>query len=205
MKKNALYLALLATLTITACASKPATPAPAPAVQKPAAAKLDPAVAEVTVFTATVDSVDLQNRTVVLKDAKGNLAPMKVAKTVANLQNVKKGDVFVIEYAQAIALSLVKAPKGAVPGISETHTISVSGQKQGSEPFSEETDTIYATAKIVSINPKKQSAVLATPDGKKVTVKIDKRVTSLKKFKVGNEVMVEYVQDLAVGFVRPKN
>jgi hypothetical protein len=203
MKKHALYLALFASVGLVACASKPA-PTPAPAVEKPAASKLTPVAAQVTVFTATVDSVDLKNRTVVLKDANGNLAPMKVAKSVNDLQNVKKGDVFVIEYAQAIALSLVKAPKGATPGISESHTISVSGQKPNAEPFAEETDTVYATAKIVSINTKNQTAVLATPDGKKITVKVDKRVTGLKKFKVGNEVLVEYVQDLAVGFVRPK-
>ena len=201
MKKHALYLALITSVGLSACASKPA---PAPVAEKPAAVKLTPVAAQVTVLTATVDSVDLQNRTVVLKDAKGNLIPMKVSKSVNDLQNVKKGDAFVIEYAQAIALSLVKAPKGAVPGVSEAHTISVSGQKSNDEPFAEETDTVYATAKIVSINGKKQTAVLATPDGKKITVKIDKRVVGLKKFKVGNEVLVEYVQDMAVGFVRPK-
>ena len=202
MKKQAIYLALLAAIGLSACASKPA-PTPAPAVEKPAAQKIEPVAAQVTVFTATVDSVDLKNRTVVLKDAQGNTAPMKVAKSVANLQNVQKGDVFVIEYAQAVAVSLVKAPKGATPGISESHSVSVAGQKPNTEPFSEETDTVYATAKIVNINAKNQTAVLATPDGKKIKVKVDKRITGLKKFKVGNEVLVEYVQDLAVGFVRP--
>ena len=201
MKKHAIYLALLAAIGLSACASKPApTPAPAPA---PTAQKIEPIAAQVTVFTATVDSVDLKNRTVVLKDAQGNTAPMKVAKSVANLQNVQKGDVFVIEYAQAVAVSLVKAPKGATPGISELHSVSVAGQKPNTEPFAEETETVYATAKIVNINTKNQTAVLATPDGKKIKVKVDKRVTGLKKFKVGNEVLVEYVQDLAVGFVRP--
>jgi hypothetical protein len=138
MKKQAIYLALLAAIGLSACASKPA-PTPTPAVEKPAAQKIEPVAAQVTVFTATVDSVDLKNRTVVLKDAQGNTAPMKVAKSVANLQNVQKGDVFVIEYAQAVAVSLVKAPKGATPGISESHTISVSGQKPNAEPFAEET------------------------------------------------------------------
>ena len=203
MKKHALYMALFAAVGLTACASKPA-PAPTPAPEKPAAAKLAPVAAQVTVLTATVDSVDLQTRTVVLKDGKGKLVPMKVAKSVNDLQNVKKGDVFVIQYTQAVAVGLVKAPKGATPAISEAHTVSVAGEKPNAEPFAEETDTIYATAKIVSINAKKQTAVLATPNGKNLTVKIDKRVTDLKNFKVGNEVVVEYVQDIAVGFVRPK-
>lgn len=201
MKKTAIYMSLIAAVGLTACASKPA---PAPVAEKPAAVKLAPVAAQVTVVTATVDSVDVQNRTVVLKDAKGNLVPMKVAKSVNDLQNVKKGDTFVVQYTQAVAVGLVKAPKGATPGVSEAHTVSVAGDKPNAEPFAEETDTVYATAKIVNINAKKQTAVLALPSGKKITVKIDKRITDLKNFKVGNEVVVEYVQDLAVGFVRPQ-
>jgi len=201
MKKTAIYMSLIAAVGLSACASKPA---PAPVAEKPAAVKLAPVAAQVTVVTATVDSVDVQNRTVVLKDAKGNLVPMKVAKSVNDLQNVKKGDTFVVQYTQAVAVGLVKAPKGATPSVSEAHTVSVAGDKPNAEPFAEETDTVYATAKIVNINAKKQTAVLALPSGKKITVKIDKRITDLKNFKVGNEVVVEYVQDLAVGFVRPQ-
>ena len=61
--------------------------------------KMMPLAADVVVLTATVDSVDLKNRIVTLKDANGNLAQMNVAKSVNDLDKVKKGDIFMVEHA----------------------------------------------------------------------------------------------------------
>lgn len=198
MKKSLLIAALLATAGITAQAQ---TAAPA---AKPAAAaksgQVVPVAAEVTVLTATVDSVDAKNRTVVLKNDQGQLAPMKVGKDVPNFGKIKKGDIFVVEYAQAVAVGLVAAPKGTQPGVSATRTVKVQDQAN-KKPFAEEIDTIYATAKIKSIDAKARTAELTTPDGKTLKVKVDKAVLGLENFKVGDEVLVEYVQDMAIGFV----
>ncbi len=200
MKKSLLIAALLATAGITAQAQ---TAAPA---AKPAAAaksgQVVPVAAEVTVLTATVDSVDAKTRTVVLKNDQGQLAPMKVGKDVPNFGKIKKGDIFVVEYAQAVAVGLVAAPKGTQPGVSATRTVKVQDQAN-KKPFAEEIDTIYATAKIKSIDAKARTAELTTPDGKTLKVKVDKAVLGLENFKVGDEVLVEYVQDMAVGFVAP--
>jgi len=75
-------------------------------------AKMLPLAVEVDVVTVFVMDVDLQNRTIELKDTNGNLFQMKVSKQVNDLDKVKKGDVFVVESAQAIAIGLVAAPKG---------------------------------------------------------------------------------------------
>jgi len=200
MKKSLLIAALLATAGITAQAQTAA-----PAVKPAAAAKSGQVVtvaAEVTVLTATVDSVDAKNRTVVLKNDQGQLAPMKVGKDVPNFGKIKKGDIFVVEYAQAVAVGLVAAPKGTQPGVSATRTVKVQDQAN-KKPFAEEIDTIYATAKIKSIDAKARTAELTTPDGKTLKVKVDKAVLGLENFKVGDEVLVEYVQDMAIGFVAP--
>ena len=71
------------------------------------------------------------------------------------------------------------------------------------KPFAEEIDTIVATAKIKSINAKQRTAELTGPQGKTIKVKVDKAVLGLEKFKVGDEVVIEYVQDMAIGFVAP--
>lgn len=196
MKKSLLLAALLATAGITAHAQ---TAAPA---AKQASAQVVPVAAEVVVLTATVDSVDAKTRTVVLKNDQGQLASMKVGKNVPDFANVKKGDIFVVEYAQAVAVGLVAAPKGTQPGVSATRTVKVQDQAN-KKPFAEELDTVYATAKIKSIDAKSRTAVLTTPDGKALKVKVDKAVLGLEKFKVGDEVLVEYVQDIAIGFVAP--
>lgn len=196
MKKSLLLAALLATAGITAHAQ---TAAPA---AKQAAAQPVPVAAEVVVLTATVDSVDAKTRTVVLKNDQGQLAPMKIGKNVPDFANIKKGDIFVVEYAQAVAVGLVAAPKGTQPGVSATRAVKVQ-DAANKKPFAEETDTIYATAKIKSVDAKARTAVLSTPDGKVLKVKVDKAVLGLENFKAGDEVLVEYVQDIAIGFVKP--
>lgn len=196
MKKSFLIAALLAAAGFAVQAQ---TAAPA---AKPAGDKVVPVAAEVTVLTATVDSVDAKTRTVVLKDAQGNLASMKVGKDVTNFNNIKKGDIFVVEYAQAVAVGLTLATKADKPGVAATRTMKVQ-DGANKKPFAEEIDTIIATAKIKSINAKQRTAVLNTPDGKNLKVKVDKAVLGLEKFKVGDEVVIEYVQDVAIGFVAP--
>ena len=195
MKKSLLLAALLATAGVTAQAQ---TAAPA---ANQAAAQPMPVAAEVVVLTATVAKVDAKTRTVELQNDQGQLAPMKVGKNVPDFANIKKGDVFVVEYAQAVAVGLIAAPKGTQPGVSATRAVKVQDAAK-KKPFAEEVDTVYATAKIKSIDAKARTAVLSTPDGKTLKVKVDKAVLGLEKFKAGDEVLVEYVQDIAIGFVK---
>ncbi|MEN9902645.1 MAG: hypothetical protein RL651_1309 [Pseudomonadota bacterium] len=193
MKKSLLLAALLATAGLNVQAQT-AAPAAAPA------AEVAPVAAEVTIMTATVDSVNAKTRTVMLKNDQGQLAPMTVGKSVTNFNKIKKGDTFVVEYAQAVVVGLVAAPKGAQPSVTGTRTVKVQDQAN-KKPFAEEIDTIKATAVIKSINAKARTAEITMPDGKVNKVKVDKAVLGLDNFKVGDDVVVEYVQDMAVGFV----
>ena len=193
MKKSLLLAALLATAGLNVQAQT-AAPAAAPA------AEVAPVAAEVVIMTATVDSVNAKTRTVMLKNDQGQLAPMKVGKSVTNFNKIKKGDTFVVEYAQAVVVGLVAAPKGTQPSVTGTRTVKVQDQAN-KKPFAEEIDTIKATAVIKSIDAKARTAEITMPDGKVNKVKVDKAVMGLENFKVGDDVVVEYVQDMAVGFV----
>lgn len=195
MKKSFLIAALLATAGLVQAQTA------APAAQS-SATKVVPVAAEVTVLTATVDSVDANTRTVVLKNDQGQTTSMKVGKDVTNFANIKKGDIFVVEYAQAVAVGLTLATKADKPGVAATRTMKVQ-DAANKKPFAEEIDTIVETAKIKSINAKQRTAVLSMPNGKNLKVKVDKAVLGLEKFKVGDEVVIEYVQDMAIGFVAP--
>ena len=166
-------------------------------------AKMVPLAADVVVLSATVDSVDVKKRIVVLKDANGNLAQMNVAKSVNDLEKVKKGDVFLVEHAQAIAVGLTAAGKDAKPGVSGVRTVVIAG-KGAAKPFEETTDTIFATVKISSIDAKTRIVTFTMPNGEKQKVKVDPAVLGLEKFKVGDDVIVEFVDEVAIGFVTPK-
>ncbi|MBU3630213.1 hypothetical protein [Polynucleobacter sp. AP-Melu-500A-A1] len=167
-----------------------------------APAKMLPLVAEVEVVTAFVMDVDLQNRTIELKDSSGNLAQMKVSKQVNDLDKIKKGDVFVVESATAIAVGLVAAPKGQKPGVSGVRSVTISA-KGSAKPFEEVTDTVFATIKIDSIDSKKRIVTFTWPSGEKQRVKVDKSVLGLEKFKAGDDVMIEFVDDTIMTFATP--
>jgi len=167
-----------------------------------APANVQPVAAEVMVLTATVNSVDLKKRVVVLKDANGNLTEMNVSKQVNDLEKVKKGDLFVVEHAQAIAIGLTAAPKDAKPGVSGVRKVIVSA-KGSAKPFEETIDTVFATVKISTIDAKTRVVTFAMPSGEMQKVKVDPSVLELDKFKAGDDVVVVFVDDTAIGFVTP--
>ena len=164
--------------------------------------KMLPLVAEVEVRTAFVLDVDLQNRTIELKDTSGNLLQMKVSKQVNDLDKIKKGDIFVVESAQAIAVGLIAAPKGQKPGVSGVRSVTISA-KGSAKPFEEVTDTVFATIKIDTLDSKKRIVTFTWPSGEKQRVKVDKSVVGLEKFKAGDDVMIEFVDDTIMTFAAP--
>ena len=166
-------------------------------------AKMVPLAADVIVLTATVDSVDMKTRVVTLKDANGNLAQMNVAKSVHDLGKVKKGDVFVVEHAQAIAVGLTAAGKDQKPGASGVHSVVMAG-KGAAKPFEETQDTVYATVKISTIDYNSRVVTFTLPSGEKQKVKVAPSVLGLEKFKAGDDVMVEFVDDTIITFETPK-
>ena len=166
-------------------------------------AKMLPLAADVVVVSATVDSVDVKKRIVVLKDANGNLAQMNVAKSINDLDKVKKGDVFLVEQTQAIAVGLTAVGKDQKPGVSGVRSVVIAG-KGASKPFEETTETVYATVKISTIDQKTRIVTFTMPSGEKQKVKVDPSVLGLEKFKAGDDVMVEFVDDTAIGFATPK-
>ena len=190
--KKSLLAALFASLSLTIASSAFA--------QLPA--KMLPLAADVAVLSATVDSVDMKTRTVVLKDANGNLAQMNVSKQIHDLGKVKKGDVFLVEHAQAIAVGLTAAGKGDKPGASGVRSVTIAG-KGAAKPFEETVDTVYATVKIGTIDTATRVVTFTLPTGEKQRVKVDKSVLGLEKFKAGDDVIVEFVDDTAIGFVTP--
>ena len=191
--KKSLLAGLFATVSIT-CATSVFAQTPA---------KMLPLAAEVIVLSATVDSVDVKKRIVILKDANGNLAQMNVSKAINDLDKVKKGDVFLVEHAQAVAVGLTAAAKDAKPGVSGVRSVTIAG-KGSAKPFEETTDTIYATVKISTIDQKTRIVTFTMPSGEKQKVKVDPAVLGLEKFKAGDDVIVEFVDDTAIGFVTPK-
>ena len=56
--------------------------------------------------TAIVQTIDLKNRVVTLKDKDGHVADIKVGEKVKNLPQVKVGDQVEVTYTQALAIAV---------------------------------------------------------------------------------------------------
>ena len=79
-------------------------------------------IAQAVEIQATVTAVDKAKRTVTVKGPKGNIRTFAVGKEARNFDQVKVGDMITLTYAEAVTVSLEKAP-GAKPGVTVTEDL----------------------------------------------------------------------------------
>ncbi|MDS4031251.1 MAG: hypothetical protein RKO66_14435 [Candidatus Contendobacter sp.] len=154
----------------------------------------DLSVRDTITGTATVQAINLQTREVTLKDQKGRVFTIKVSDEVRNLPQVKVDDRVVVTYQQDLAIYLT----GRVgTGIStRTDAVSAGRAQPGQLPAGVVRDTTRITANIISVNKQKRQ-VLVRGATRTVQVKVPPDF-DITRFKVGQEVEAEFVQELAI-------
>lgn len=197
MKKFAVLAATL--LATTAIAQDKGAKAPAAkAPEQAPAAKEVAVIGETAKVTATVEAIDQKTREVTLKGPKGDKISFVAGPEVKNLAQVNKGDEVVIEYAQALAISLKKSTKTAVSRtIVEGGKAAAPGQKPGMVAGRQ----VNITAKIDAIDTAK-NVVTLTGVEHTVDLKV-KDPAVLKNFKVGDFVDAVYGEAIAINVQKP--
>lgn len=193
MKKIALLAAaLVATAAVAQDKKAPAAPAAAPAAKEAAV------IGESAKITATVEAIDQKTREVTLKGPKGGMVSFVAGPEVKNLAQVQKGDEVVVEYAQALAVSLKKSTKTAV-----SRTIVEGGKaaQPGQKPGVVAARQVNVTAKIDAIDTK-TNVVTLTGVEHTVDLKV-KDPAVLKNFKVGDFVDAVYAEAIAINVQKP--
>jgi Cu/Ag efflux protein CusF len=198
MKIRMLIAMSVVGLLLTAgCATAPDKP---PVKEEKSTAASQPAptpdlsTRETITATATVQAIDLQTREVTLKDQKGQVFTVKVSDEVRNLPQVRVGDRVVVTYQQELAVYLTGR---AGTGIStRTDTLSAGRAQPGQLPAGVVRDTARITANIISVNKQKRQ-VLVRGATRTVLVKVPSDF-DINRFKVGEEVEAEFVQELAI-------
>lgn len=199
MMKNRVVttLGVLGLLLTAGCATAPDKP---PVKQEKATVASQPAPApdlstrDTITATATVQAIDLQTREVTLKDQEGQVFTVKVSDEVRNLPQVRVGDRVVITYQQELAVYLTGR---AGTGIStRTDTLSAGRAQPGRLPAGVVRDTARITANIISVDKQKRQ-VLVRGATRTVLVKVPSDF-DITRFKVGEEVEAEFVQELAI-------
>jgi Cu/Ag efflux protein CusF len=181
-------------LALVGCAKKPVPPPPPPTVQQqvervPGGVQ----VSDVVTVTAVVKKIDQRGRLVTLLGPNGQQQTLQVGPEVQNLPQVRRGDHVVVQYTESVALRLKK------PGAPPEATVEqeVGRAEPGQMPGAEAAQVVKATAKIVRIDRRDQTATLVGPRGKRFTVKV-KDPTILDRVRVGDRVQATYRESLAI-------
>ncbi len=187
--------ALVAVLSVqTVLLEMPAMAAEMKAQERPSGVKM-----EVASITATVEKIDYQTRTVVLKGPKGNLVELQVGEEARNFDQVKKGDLVTIENSESVALEVRKA-KGE-PVAEETTT--VTRAKPGEKPAGTVKTTGIMTVRVEEINYTTREATLKLADGNIMNITLGPQIKRLDEVHKGDEVVVRYTTTVSISVKKP--
>jgi hypothetical protein len=150
---------------------------------------------ETVKMTATVLSIDMGSRDVLLMDSQGKLHTVNVSDQARNLDQVRVGDKVTAEYTEAISLQLKK--HGTADGPPASAEAAMIRSPKGAKPAGAVGRKVTAIATVVAINPKKQFATLRGPQGNEFDVQV-LDPAQLKAVKKGDEVEVVYTEALAI-------
>jgi translation initiation factor IF-1 len=141
--------------------------------------------------TATVESVDRENRTVTLREPEGDIYTVAVGEGVA-LDRVEPDDKVNVAYQEALGFQL--QPPGDKPRMDEEATAEKlpNGVQYGRK--------VTTTVEILAIAPKGEAATFRNQDGDVRTVEVDNPVNREKvaNLRPGDNVEVTYTEKLAV-------
>jgi hypothetical protein len=146
-------------------------------------------------MTATVVSIDLGSRDLLLIDSQGKMHKVNVSDQARNLDQVKVGDKVTAEYTEAISLQLKKRGTAEVPPVSAEAAMVRS--PKGMKPGGAVGRKVIAFATVVAVNPKTQFVTLRGPLGNEYDLQV-LDPAQLKAVTKGDEVEVVYTEALAV-------
>jgi len=146
----------------------------------------------------TVVSVDKAKRTVVFRGPRGNEVELQVPPEAQNLDQVKKGSVFRIKYAEAIAIAITR---GGAPSKGDEQNMQLA--KKGANPGGTATRTRHVSGVVEAIDLKTRYVALRGPQ-RSVSLQVGDDV-KLEELKVGDRIAIAYTQGLALEMVpQPK-
>jgi hypothetical protein len=150
---------------------------------------------ETVKMTATIVSIDLGSRDLLLIDSQGKMHKVNVGDRVRNLDQVKVGDKVTAEYTEAISVQLKKRGSADLPPA--TAQGAMIRAPQGMKPGGALGRKVTAFATVVAVNPKTQFVTLRGPLGNDYDVQV-RDPAQLKAVTKGDEVEVVYTEALAI-------
>jgi hypothetical protein len=153
----------------------------------------------VTKATATVQSVDHDTRSLVLRTSDGVDTLIVAGPEVRNFDQIEAGDTVQATYTEALLAEVV--PKGSASASSEPRTsISKTRSQPGEAPAATVTASVSTDVVIQSVDQSFDTVTFKRPDGivRTVAVEDPKAAQFLQKLKAGDEVRVTYTEATAI-------
>ena len=156
-------------------------------------------VAEVTVTAVAVNvivKIDKDSRAITLKNDEGGEWIFTAGPEVRNFDQLKRGDLVIMEYYSGLAIAL--EPKGS--GLEERASeLEVERAKAGEKPGMKVTASTYILAEITAVNTKYRVVAIEGPENTlilKVSDEID-----LSQIEVGQQIEALYTESYAISVV----
>jgi len=150
-------------------------------------------IAEAVRATATVKAVDKASRLVTLEGPQGNQFVVQAGDQVRNFDQIKIGDVVVVEYLEALTLEL---KRGTGQTRERTERESATRAQPGQAPGAAAGRQVTVIADVIAVDPAKQTVRLRGP---KRTVDLKVRdPEQFKLVKVGDQVEATFTEAVAI-------
>jgi hypothetical protein len=153
-------------------------------------------VAHTKQLVATVESVDLSTRQVVLRTPDGAHATVVAGPEVRNLPQLRAGDRVTITYQEAIAVQMAEPGSAPPDGAALVAQRAAPGQLPGGAVAG----VVAARVTVVSVAPDGTSVTFTGPSGVLHTADVQdpKMQSFVLRLKPGDQVDVAYANELAV-------
>ena len=147
-------------------------------------------------LVATVESVDMSTRQVLLRTPGGALATVVAGPEVRNLPQLRAGDRVTVTYQEAVAVQM------AQPGTAPLNAAALVTQRaaQGQLPAGAVSGVVTARVTVVSVAPDGTSVTFTGPRGVVHTAEVwnSQMQSFVQRLRPGDQVDVGYANELAV-------
>ncbi|CAH2603969.1 conserved exported protein of unknown function [Rhodovastum atsumiense] len=154
-----------------------------------------PVVTETRTTTATVETIDQEKRTVLLRTGDGTLLTVQVGPEVRNLAQVRPGDRVTATYRESVAAAISRPDSPPL-----TAGASVTRAVEGERPAGETAQEVTARVRILAVDTRANTVTFLGPSGLPRIIAL--RDPGMQRFAAtlqpGDDVDVTYTEALAI-------
>jgi Cu/Ag efflux protein CusF len=149
---------------------------------------------------ATVLKIDYKTRVITLQNEAGEVSDMTAGPEVVRFNEIKKGDIVVVDYLESNALYVHKPEKGEKPshegGLDAAR---MEGKKLGGVVGGTE----RISAEVLKVDVKNRKITLKGADGNVITMNVPDEVKRLNEIKKGDHIVAERTVAVVIDVRKP--